>query len=59
MVELLIPTCWMCLGRIRRCSFVGVDVLLGVGFEFPKHHAIPSASFSWPHVLGSDVSSQL
>lgn len=55
----LIPTCWICLGRIRRCSFVEVDVSLGVGLESSKYHVIPGASFSWPHDFGSVISALL
>ena len=32
----LVPTWWNCLGRIRRCGFIGGGMLLGIDFEVSK-----------------------
>jgi hypothetical protein len=38
--ECLVPSWWNCLGRIRRCRFVGRGMSPGVGFKVSKdtHH---------------------
>lgn len=46
MLECLVPTCWNCLGRIRRDGLVGGGMTLGVSFEVSKDHARLSFSSS-------------
>ena len=42
MFEYLVPSCWYCLGRLRRCGFAGGSVLLRLGIESSKLCAISS-----------------
>lgn len=42
MFKYLVPSTQTCLGRIKKCGFTGEDVLLRVGFEVSKDHAISS-----------------
>lgn len=36
MFEILVPSWWHRLGKIRRCALVGGGVSMGMGFEVPK-----------------------